>query len=282
MKLKTAALIAFMCIGTHALMQLCFVSTYTPQIFFQIYAFEILGVSPFRLFHGLLYPVSLLIFFGALCFGKGRFETTAEADSGTHDSGEFRHAHNTKKEITKMSKQFFLGSVIACGILSVLMSLLMIGAAMAEVTEAIIAMGIFSVLISVYLVVVFAIMWYKAWSSIQDGMARTTPGKAVGFMFIPLFNFYWVFQATWGFAKDYNDFIERHQHAAIKLPEGLFLTFAIFSLVGVVAGHIPGLNILFSIAAFVVAALTVAKVCDAVNAISTSPAPEQGEQQSEA
>jgi hypothetical protein len=39
----------------------------------------------------------------------------------------------------------------------------------------------------------FVILW-KMWSSIQDGNARTTPGKAIGFLFIPFFNIYWIFK----------------------------------------------------------------------------------------
>jgi hypothetical protein len=37
------------------------------------------------------------------------------------------------------------------------------------------------------LVVLFMFI-YRMWASIEDGQARMTPGKAVGFCFIPLFN----------------------------------------------------------------------------------------------
>ena len=36
---------------------------------------------------------------------------------------------------------------------------------------------------------------HKLWSLIPANKARTTPGKAVGFLFIPLFNLYWTFVA---------------------------------------------------------------------------------------
>jgi len=45
---------------------------------------------------------------------------------------------------------------------------------------------------------------YRLWSVIPKDIARTTPGKAVGFSFIPIFNFYWWFVAFWGLAKDMN------------------------------------------------------------------------------
>jgi hypothetical protein len=54
------------------------------------------------------------------------------------------------------------------------------------------------------------VLLYKLWSVVQDGQAATTPGKAVGFLFIPFFNFYWIFQAFWGLAKDLNRYIKQH------------------------------------------------------------------------
>ncbi len=52
----------------------------------------------------------------------------------------------------------------------------------------------------IYGMVILAILVYKIWVPIQDGDVRTTPGKACGFMFIPFFNFYWIFQAYWGWS----------------------------------------------------------------------------------
>jgi hypothetical protein len=58
--------------------------------------------------------------------------------------------------------------------------------------------------------VLYFILMYKFWKIIQDDYARTTPGKAVGFLFIPVFNFYWYFVAYVGLAKDQNKYIVRH------------------------------------------------------------------------
>lgn len=84
--------------------------------------------------------------------------------------------------------------------------------------------------IPLYLIVVALIFIYKAWSLIQDGYARATPGEAVGFLFIPLFNCYWIFQALWGFSRDYNRYIARHAIRTTRLPEGLFLACSIVNL----------------------------------------------------
>jgi hypothetical protein len=45
-------------------------------------------------------------------------------------------------------------------------------------------------------VIPFYTTLYRAWKCLQPGgLARTTPGKAIGFLFIPFFNLYWIFQA---------------------------------------------------------------------------------------
>jgi hypothetical protein len=51
---------------------------------------------------------------------------------------------------------------------------------------------------------------YNFWTIIQDGFASTTPGKAVGFLFIPIFNLYWYFRAFYGLSKDIKFYIDRH------------------------------------------------------------------------
>ena len=78
------------------------------------------------------------------------------------------------------------------------------------------------------------ILTYRAWEIVQDGAQRTTPGKAVGFMFIPLFNFYWFFVAKYGLAKDLNRFIETHGIEARRASPGLGLACAIMMLLSAI------------------------------------------------
>ena len=85
----------------------------------------------------------------------------------------------------------------------------------------------------IYSVVIFCLMLFKLWESIQDGPARTTPGKAVGFMFIPFFNLYWIFQAIWGWTVDFNFTTEHRQAPAPRMPEGLGLAVCIVQLAGI-------------------------------------------------
>lgn len=86
--------------------------------------------------------------------------------------------------------------------------------------------GILVILPFLYVHVVMLMLIYRMWESIQDGPARTTPGKALGFLFIPLLNIYWVFPVTRGFARDYNRHLDRLSIDLKKLESGVFFVFA--------------------------------------------------------
>lgn len=70
---------------------------------------------------------------------------------------------------------------------------------------------------------------YRAWSCLQAGAPRTTPGKAVGFLFIPFFNLYWLFVAIAGLPKDWNRIVSSYEDLqdAPRLNEKMFLLLVI-------------------------------------------------------
>lgn len=181
------------------------------------------------------------------------------------------------QEKIALSKGFFLGSILGGAVLFII--LYFGGLVLMLATEELLP-GVFIILLAfmamIYSSVIMAVLVYKMWKPIQDGHARTTPGKAVGFLFIPFFNLYWIFQAFWGFSVDYNAFIERHSIAVNKLPVNLFLTYAILS----VASAVPYIGILPGIAAFIILIILVLQICNAVNAlpdnISVEPVPVAG------
>lgn len=115
--------------------------------------------------------------------------------------------------------------------------------------------------IGIFHIVVLMVFTYRMWAAIQDQHARTTPGAAVGFMFVPFYNLYWVFQAYWGFAKDYNTYIKRHSLEAPRLPEGLFLAYSILFPATLILG------VLADVAQFAVGIVMISQGCDAINAI---------------
>lgn len=168
--------------------------------------------------------------------------------------------------MNKLSKGFYLGSL--AGGLVIAIALVWIGVSRGP-SEGLAMIGIAWIPL-LYVAVVMMVLFYKMWASIQDGHARTTPGKAIGFLFIPLFNLFWAFQAIWGFAKDYNSYVDRYSLRVPKLPEGLFLTYVILCFtawIPIVGRVLVAINFFIGIA-------MVLKICDAVNALpGAAPAP---------
>ncbi len=75
----------------------------------------------------------------------------------------------------------------------------------------------------------FYINIYRGWLCLQPGGVQITPGKAVGFMFIPFFQLYWIFVAINGLPKDWNRIVASFEDlkTAPRLKEGTFLAFSI-------------------------------------------------------
>jgi len=92
-------------------------------------------------------------------------------------------------------------------------------------------------LVSLGAAVLGFILLYKFWQVNQDGRASTTPGKAVGFMFIPLFNIYWIFRAFPGLSLDQNRYIADHfgdrpEGTVKKANPVIAFAYIIFSFIG--------------------------------------------------
>jgi hypothetical protein len=141
----------------------------------------------------------------------------------------------------------------------------------------------------IYATAIALVLLYKAWKAIQDGQARTTPGWAVGLLFVPFYNFYWIFQAYWGLAKDYNSYISRHDISTSRLPEGLFLAYSIIPIIVVglliwlvrnmiesmLRGMMPtaayvilqSTVIIYGVINVIILTIIAVKLCDAVNSL---------------
>jgi hypothetical protein len=110
------------------------------------------------------------------------------------------------------------------------------------------------------------IFLYRAWFILQPGLPRTTPGKAVGFLFIPFFNLYWKFVAYHGWSQDWNRIRANHGNLQVApmVPEGLFLAGAICF----VAGVIPVIGALLSLVAIVLDIVMTVKIAGVVNQLA--------------
>jgi hypothetical protein len=106
---------------------------------------------------------------------------------------------------------------------------------------------------------------FKAWTAINDGQQRTSPMAAALLMLIPLFNLYWMFQAIWGWAQDYNKYIARHNVAgAPQMNEQMFL----FQPISLIACIVPLVGAIAGLAHLVLLFINASKMIDGMNAIT--------------
>ena len=70
------------------------------------------------------------------------------------------------------------------------------------------------------------VLLYQAWKLIPADIARTTPEKAVGFSFIPFYNFYWLFIAYKGLGEDMNKTL-RQRGIQYQVDEGWGQTYCV-------------------------------------------------------
>ena len=106
-------------------------------------------------------------------------------------------------------------------------------------------MSLISFAFGIWAWILMLIILHRAWRVIQPAGVRSTPGKAVGFLFIPFFNLYWIFVAFVGLAKDWNRTMKSYPNlqAAPRLNGGMALTWciSIFAL-SLISGIVSGLN----------------------------------------
>lgn len=73
----------------------------------------------------------------------------------------------------------------------------------------------------------FTVIVRRGWASIDGGSSGTSPGKAQGFLWIPFFNFYWVFPALVSLATQTNAKADAEQNPAGRITRGFGLVIAI-------------------------------------------------------
>jgi hypothetical protein len=73
----------------------------------------------------------------------------------------------------------------------------------------------------------FSVIVRRAWASIDGGAQGLSPGKAQGFLWIPFFNFYWVFPALVSLATQTNAKADAEQNPAGRITRGFGLVIAI-------------------------------------------------------
>lgn len=86
---------------------------------------------------------------------------------------------------------------------------------------------------------------YRSWKTLTKSERRLHPAAVIALLFLPIFNFYWVFRAYWGLARMCNR--STNPVARGRLSETIFLLFCVSLLVSVL---VPPLNMyVFPVAA---------------------------------
>jgi predicted Zn finger-like uncharacterized protein len=142
-------------------------------------------------------------------------------------------------------------------------------------------------------VLIELLLFYKMWAPIQDGKSSISPGRAVGFLFIPVFNIYWALSMVIGFAEDYNSFINKRSIKTKELPTTLFMIYAFVFMLTILFVTTPMIGIfafvkliyraftgypdfawpllifvlVAGIAHFITYTLVATKTCNAINAL---------------
>ena len=178
----------------------------------------------------------------------------------------------------KISKGYYLGSIIGSFAVSKLVVLYCIGMRAFDLRLALhpsrnpitanqMAVYWLTYPILIYGIVMLMILVFKMWGAIRGGVARTTPGQAIGFLYIPLFNFYWIFQAYWGWTKDYNATIARYGITAPRAPEGIVLALCILTFLS----WVPVLGTIIFPVNLVLLFIFLNSGINAVNALADNP-----------
>ncbi len=110
------------------------------------------------------------------------------------------------------------------------------------------------------------LMLAKMWGAIQDGQTEITVGKAIGFLFIPFFNIYWIFRAWGSFPAQYNAYVDRYQLPAPHLSGGIYTAYPILILLSA----LPFVGIVIAIIGTFVFLAIISKTCDAVNLLDAT------------
>jgi len=127
-----------------------------------------------------------------------------------------------------------------------------------------IALGSFAYLqfVLVHTITTLTIL-YKIWAVIQDGDTPVTPGKAIGFLFVPIYNIYWIFRVWGGYATEYDNYVLRHDLTIAPLAGTVFLFYPIFAILG-------GLFLFPAVVLPFLLFPMIGKACDAVNDLRTA------------
>lgn len=131
-------------------------------------------------------------------------------------------------------------------------SVLLVPFLLADVPFIGLAFGLVSIVLGILLIVFCAILDYRLWKAIPGPQRSTSPGLAVGLMFVPFFNLYWVFVNYVGMARSNRRWQCTLYSSPIADLEGFALARAIFFVLSWTVGLLPFIGMALTIADFVI------------------------------
>jgi len=136
--------------------------------------------------------------------------------------------------------------------------------------DVILITSIVPLLVYIPAIISTTILHYGCWKAIPVEIARTTPGAAVGLLFVPFFNFYWYFVSYAGLAEDCAKALGSNRSS-----RGLGITLGIISVsCWTVFAAIPLMIIPIGIAHFIVWLLYTFKMVASANELIGKRSPE--------
>lgn len=118
----------------------------------------------------------------------------------------------------------------------------------------------------IILMIVFeAILHYQCWKALPERFRATTPGKAVGYLFIPFYNFYWAFVSYPKLAEGLVEWQKSVGKPTVTDARSLAMTYAIIFVCSMTVGLIPRFNILIVIGELVVFIIFYRQIVTAIN-----------------
>lgn len=117
---------------------------------------------------------------------------------------------------------------------------------------AILFFALISFVVAILALVFTLSLHHRCWASLPQKYARTTPGKAVGYLFIPFYNLYWAFQSFAGLGADCVALarakgLRGHDHLE-GVGLGLAIAFCVSSIMPFICKMLNGLFFLYLLA----------------------------------
>jgi hypothetical protein len=90
--------------------------------------------------------------------------------------------------------------------------------------------------------IAWGILHYQCWKALPERYRTTTPGLAVGLLFIPFFNFYWAFITFVRLADGFNSWRDNLPELPVRDVRGLAIAKAVLFVSFWTLAFIPGLG----------------------------------------